>query len=101
MVSEDIWLYKKNVQIKKGFGGFIEGEFVDLYRIEKSGWIVKSTSDSLQVFVSNSETDELLSNLNLKHIKKAVWLWIKRDMIKTKTKIKRTRTKRPWRLMKC
>ena len=72
MVSEDIWLYKKNLQIKKGFGGFITGELVDLYRIENSGWIVKSISDSLQVFVSNSETDELLSNLNLKHIKKAV-----------------------------
>ena len=65
MISEDIWLYKKNVQIKNGFGGFITGEFVDLYRIEKSGWIVKSISDSLQVFVSNSETDELLSNLKM------------------------------------
>lgn len=72
MVSENIWLYKKNLQIKNGFGGFIEDELVDLYRIEKSGWIVKSTSDSLQVFVSNSETDELLGNLKLKHIKKAV-----------------------------
>lgn len=70
MVSENIWLYKKNVQIKNGFGGFIEDELVNLYRIENSGWIVKSTSDSLQVFVSNSETDELLGNL--KHIKKAV-----------------------------
>ena len=95
MVSEDIWLYKKNLQIKNGFGGFITGELVDLYRIENSGWIVKSISDSLQVFVSDSETDELLGNL------KAVWLWTKRDMIKTKTKIKRTRIKRPWRLMKC
>lgn len=72
MVSENIWLYKKNSQIKNGFGGFMTGELVDLYKIEKSGWIVKSTSDSLQVFVSNSETDELLGNLNLKHIKKAV-----------------------------
>lgn len=72
MVSENIWLYKKNSQIKNGFGGFIEDELVDLYRIENSGWIVKSTSDSLQVFVSDSETDELLGNLNLKHIKKAV-----------------------------
>lgn len=63
MVSEDIWLYKKNLQIKNGFGGFITGELVDLYRIENSGWIVKSTSDSLQVFVSDSETDELLGNL--------------------------------------
>jgi hypothetical protein len=72
MVSEDIWLYKKNLQIKNGFGGFITGELVDLYRIENSGWIVKSTSDGLQVFVSDSETDELLGNLNLKHIKKAV-----------------------------
>lgn len=65
MVSENIWLYKKNVQIKNGFGGFITGELVDLYRIEKSGWIVKSISDSLQVFVSNSETDELLGNLKM------------------------------------
>lgn len=72
MVSESIWLYKKNLQIKNDFGGFIEDELVDLYRIENSGWIVKSTSDSLQVFVSDSETDELLGNLNLKHIKKAV-----------------------------
>lgn len=71
MVSKNIWLYKKNVQIKNGFGGFIEDELVDLYKIENSGWIVKSTSDSLQVFVSNSGTDELLGNLNLKHIKKA------------------------------
>lgn len=63
MVSEDIWLYKKNLQIKNGFGGFITGELVDLYRIENSGWIVKSTSDGLQVFVSDSETDELLGNL--------------------------------------
>lgn len=95
MVSEDIWLYKKNLQIKNSFGGFTTGELVDLYRIENLGWIVKSISDSLQVFVSDSETDKLLGNL------KAVWLWIKRDMIKTKTKIKRTRIKRPWRLMKC
>ena len=94
MVSEDIWLYKKNLQIKNSFGGFTTGELVDLYRIENLGWIVKSISDSLQAFVSDSETDKLL---------KAVWLWIKRDMIKTKTKtkIKRTRIKRPWRLMKC
>lgn len=63
MVSEDIWLYKKNLQIKDGFGGFITGELVDLYRIENSGWIVKSISDSLQVFVSDNETDELLGNL--------------------------------------
>ena len=63
MVSEDIWLYKKNLQIKNGFGGFITGELVDLYRIENLGWIVKSISDSLQVFVSDSETDELLGNL--------------------------------------
>lgn len=77
MVSEDIWLYKKNLQIKNGFGGFIIGELVDLYRIENLGWIVKSISDSLQVFVSDSETDELLGNL------------------KVATKIKRTRIKRP------
>lgn len=83
MVSEDIWLYKKNLQIKNGFGGFIIGELVDLYRIENLGWIVKSISDSLQVFVSDSETDELLGNL------------------KVATKIKRTRIKRPWRLTKC
>ena len=63
MVSEDIWLYKKNLQIKNGFGGFITGELVDLYRIENSGWIVKSISDNLQVFVSDSETDKLLGNL--------------------------------------
>ena len=63
MVFEDIWLYKKNLQIKNGFGGFITGELVDLYRIENLGWIVKSISDSLQVFVSDSETDELLGNL--------------------------------------
>lgn len=63
MVSEDIWLYKKNLQIKNSFGGFITDELVDLYRIENSGWIVKSISDSLQVFVSDSETDELLGNL--------------------------------------
>lgn len=63
MVSEDIWLYKKNLQIKNGFGGFMTGELVDLYRIENSGWIVKSISDNLQVFVSDSETDELLGNL--------------------------------------
>ena len=63
MVSEDIWLYKKNLQIKNGFGGFITGELVDLYRIENSGWIVKSISDSLQVFVSDNETDELLGDL--------------------------------------
>ena len=63
MVSEDIWLYKKNLQIKNGFGGFITGELVDLYRIENLGWIVKSISDSFQVFVSDSETDELLGNL--------------------------------------
>lgn len=37
MVSEDIWLYKKNLQIKNGFGGFIIGELVDLYRIENLG----------------------------------------------------------------
>ena len=76
MVSEDIWLYKKNLQIKNGFGGFITGELVDLYRIKNLGWIVKSISDSLQVFVSDSETDELLDNL------------------KVATKIKRTRIKR-------
>ena len=76
MVSEYIWLYKKNLQIKNGFGGFITGELVDLYRIENLGWIVKSISDSLQVFVSDSETDELLGNL------------------KVATKIKRTRIKR-------
>ena len=76
MVSEDIWLYKKNLQIKNGFGGFITGELVDLYRIENLGWIVKSISDSLQVFVSDSEADELLGNL------------------KVATKIKRTRIKR-------
>lgn len=63
MVSEDIWLYKKNLQIKNGFGGFITGELVDLYRIENSGWIVKSINDSLQVFVSDDETNELLGNL--------------------------------------
>lgn len=63
MVSEDIWFYKKNLQIKNSFGGFITGELVDLYRIENLGWIVKSISDSLQVFVSDSETDELLGNL--------------------------------------
>ena len=63
MVSEDIWLYKKNLQIKNGFGGFITGELVDLYRIENLGWIVKAISDSLQVFVSDNETDELLGNL--------------------------------------
>lgn len=62
MVSEDIWLYKKNLQIKNGFGGFITGELVDLYRIENLGWIVKSISDSLQVFVSDNETNELLGN---------------------------------------
>lgn len=64
MVSENIWLYKKNLQIKNGFGGFIKDELVDLYRIENSGWIIKSTSDSLQVFVSDSET-------SLQNIKKA------------------------------
>lgn len=63
MVSEDIWLYKKNLQIKNGFGGFITGELVDLYRIENLGWIVKSISDSLQVFASDNETNELLGNL--------------------------------------
>ena len=63
MVSENIWLYKKNVQIKNGFGGFITDELVNLYRIENLGWIVKSINDSLQVFVSDSETDELLDNL--------------------------------------
>lgn len=63
MVSEDIWLYKKNLQIKNSFGGFTTGELVDLYRIENLGWIVKSISDSLQVFVSDSETDKLLGNL--------------------------------------
>ena len=63
MVSEDIWLYKKNLQIKNGFGGFVTGEFVDLYRIENSGWIVKSISDSFQIFVSDNETNELLGDL--------------------------------------
>lgn len=63
MVSEDIWLYKKNLQIKNGFGGFVTGEFVDLYRIENSGWIVKSISDSFQIFVFDNETNELLGDL--------------------------------------